>query len=161
MSCPGLLLHWQSAYFQFTHINARLLYCWHLIACAVKKHCPIFSVSVVLLSSISGKAVKKSKQGTMTTMILYVGTWHWIIIQTSMQHTCIKANGCNTHPSVHSMFWRKYYENYGSSHEDKQYAKSNCLNRIFSDRIFSVMEAWRSQRESKLICLLLLVYKAY
>jgi len=33
-------------------------------------------VSVVLLSSISGKAVKKSKQGTMTTMILYVGTWH-------------------------------------------------------------------------------------
>ena len=61
MSCPGLLLHWQSAYFQFTHINARLLYCWHLIACAVKKHCPIFSVSVVLLNSISGKTVKKKQ----------------------------------------------------------------------------------------------------
>jgi hypothetical protein len=27
----GLFLHWQSAYFQFTHINARLLYCTHVL----------------------------------------------------------------------------------------------------------------------------------
>jgi hypothetical protein len=24
-------LHWQSAYFQFTHTNARLLYCTHVL----------------------------------------------------------------------------------------------------------------------------------